>query len=129
MPAYDAAIDLSDILLPSDIRCLIGDEPSQPRQMVRFAACFGEYGNDIFQRPFDLDHKVVADEGRVFRPADLPGDEDMPPLSDHSIGIAFGRLPAFRMKKFEIAHVSRSNVGAGGSAESYRSPFSAKRRR
>jgi hypothetical protein len=83
---------------------LVGDEPGHAHDVPRFAACFRQHRDNVFERLLDLRDEIAADEASVLRPADLPGDKDQPPFRRNAVAIALRRLPALRLQKLKLAH-------------------------
>lgn len=104
MAPDDTTIGFANILATRKICSLVGNVPSEPREMVRYAARLSQYCRNVRQRLLDLLDQIITYQLCVRVPANLPCDENLTALRDDAIRIALRRLPSFRMQKFKVVH-------------------------
>jgi hypothetical protein len=90
---HHAAISFADFTQSRHIFGLIGDEPSEPRNVFRRATRLSHDRDDILESLADLGDKVLAFEFSVRVPSYLAGDKNRPSFGNDSICVAYRRLP------------------------------------
>src|SRR5215510_2892239 len=99
MCSHHAAIGFPDLSQSGQIFLLVGDEPGQPRNVLRRPAGLAHDRNDVLQGPAGLCDEVLAFEFLVGIPPDLASDENDPTFGGNSVRITLRTFPLPRVQE------------------------------